>query len=89
MQKQEKSFVKGKERKSGSESSRKSIYPQLVLLQLLSHLSINVNVNFASEEAKPLIELLKRTLNLTMNNDSREGTTRYGTPDGCSFLTFS
>ncbi|GFW10491.1 hypothetical protein TNCV_892861 [Trichonephila clavipes] len=34
---------------------------------------------FASEEAKLLIEFLKRTLNLTMNTDSREGTTKYGT----------
>ncbi|GFY25042.1 hypothetical protein TNCV_2692331 [Trichonephila clavipes] len=38
----------------------------------------DLNVNFASEEAKPLIEFLKRTLYLTMNIDSREGT-RYGT----------
>ncbi|GFT31026.1 hypothetical protein TNCV_1683851 [Trichonephila clavipes] len=29
------------------------------------------NVNFASEEANPLIEFLKRTLNLTINTDAR------------------
>ncbi|GFX18763.1 hypothetical protein TNCV_3019211 [Trichonephila clavipes] len=43
-------------------------------------LTEDVNVNFASEEAKSLIEFLKRTLNLTMNTYSREGT-RYGNHD--------
>ncbi|GFX04339.1 hypothetical protein TNCV_3974871 [Trichonephila clavipes] len=39
------------------------------------------NANFASEEAMPLIEFLKRTL----NTDSREGT-RYGITIDAVFL---
>ncbi|GFS63352.1 hypothetical protein TNIN_441111 [Trichonephila inaurata madagascariensis] len=44
------------------------------------------NVNFVSEEVKPLIEFLKRALNLTINTDAREGTTRYGTMIDTVFL---
>ncbi|GFV96709.1 uncharacterized protein TNCV_3388021 [Trichonephila clavipes] len=45
-------------------------------------------VSFASEEAKPIIEFLKRTLKLTMNTDAREGTTRYGTTIDAVFSRF-
>ncbi|GFX88081.1 hypothetical protein TNCV_158991 [Trichonephila clavipes] len=38
-----------------------------------------------TEAAKPLIEFLEQTLNLTMNNDAREGT-RYGTMIDAVFL---
>ncbi|GFX86453.1 hypothetical protein TNCV_3727221 [Trichonephila clavipes] len=47
----------------------------------------DLNVHFASEEAKPFIEFLKRTLNLTMNTDYREGT-RYRTTIGAVFSHF-
>ncbi|GFW77919.1 hypothetical protein TNCV_3911291 [Trichonephila clavipes] len=40
------------------------------------------------EEPKPLIEFLKRTVNLAMNTDSREGTTRYGTTIDAVFPRF-
>ncbi|GFW88267.1 ATP-dependent DNA helicase [Trichonephila clavipes] len=53
---------------------------------ILTGVKLIFNVNFASEEANPLIEFLKRTLNLTINTDSREGTTRYGTTIDAVFL---
>ncbi|GFW61203.1 hypothetical protein TNCV_434271 [Trichonephila clavipes] len=58
------------------------------LLQSLDPMMIKSPVNFASEEAKPLIEFLKRTLNLTMNADAKEGATRYGTTINAVFSRF-
>ncbi|GFW89101.1 hypothetical protein TNCV_2685351 [Trichonephila clavipes] len=47
------------------------------------------NVNFASEEAIPLIAFLKQTLNLTMNTDAREkNNKRYGTMIDAVFSCF-
>ncbi|GFY54834.1 hypothetical protein TNIN_121081 [Trichonephila inaurata madagascariensis] len=45
------------------------------------------NVNFVSE-VKLLIEFLKRALNLTMNTDARERSTRYGTMIDTFFSRF-
>ncbi|GFU02705.1 hypothetical protein TNCV_535261 [Trichonephila clavipes] len=53
----------------------------------LIFLTGDINVKFASEEAKPLIEFLKRTLNLTIITDARKGTTSRGTMTDAVFLT--
>jgi hypothetical protein len=46
------------------------------------------NINFASDDAKPLIQFLEEKLSLRMNNSPTESTTRHGTTIDAVFSRF-
>lgn len=60
------------------------IDPELARIPMI--LSGDFNVNFASAEAKPLIDFLNDKLQLQMTNDRTEATTRSGTTIDARFL---
>ncbi|GFU40991.1 hypothetical protein TNCV_4645671 [Trichonephila clavipes] len=76
---------------------RRGVTPQHLLFMALKIMRLRVrdsltvafkhgkNVNITRQE---LIEFLKRTLNLTINTDARERTTRYGTTIDAVFSRF-
>lgn len=51
-------------------------------------LSGDFNVNFAEPNSLPLVELMKTELNLTMNTNRTEATTKYGTTMDTIFSKF-
>jgi endonuclease/exonuclease/phosphatase (EEP) superfamily protein YafD len=46
------------------------------------------NINFAPDDAKPLIQFLEEKLSLRMNNSPTESTTRHGTTIDAVFSRF-
>ena len=51
-------------------------------------LSGDFNVNFASNDSELLIDFLREDLNLKMNNNPNEPTTRYGTTIDATFQRY-